>query len=128
MIAHGIGFIKACSHPRAVEVDSSCKGIGGRITAATITPANGFQWIEGYDPIPSPVTASQFQAGIVVWQVYNYPTESIDVYEKLRDAGAKLVGPDADQSVRDRKPAQICSKVFRISRSTREVSNQQNPI
>lgn len=39
------GFIEACSDPRAVAVDSSCRGIGGHIHIAAITPREGFKWL-----------------------------------------------------------------------------------
>jgi hypothetical protein len=37
------GFIRACSDPRAQEVDPSCKGIGGHVQVAELTPS-GFKW------------------------------------------------------------------------------------
>jgi len=37
-------YIRACSDPAAVEIDSCCKYIGGHIHAAEITP-DGFRWL-----------------------------------------------------------------------------------
>lgn len=46
-----IGYLKACSDPRAIEYDSICRSIGGRIHVATITTSHGFRWLPGYEPI-----------------------------------------------------------------------------
>jgi hypothetical protein len=41
---HAVGYIEACSDPLAAEIDPLCKGIGGHIHAAIITPDAGFRW------------------------------------------------------------------------------------
>jgi hypothetical protein len=38
------GLIALCSDPLAAEVDSVCKGIGGHIHIADVTPEYGFRW------------------------------------------------------------------------------------
>jgi hypothetical protein len=45
------GYIEACSSPLALELDEAiCKGIGGHIHVATITPSDGFRWV--VPPLP----------------------------------------------------------------------------
>ena len=44
------GYIEACSDPVALEIDPYCKGIGGHIHMATVTPSDGFGWLPGYEP------------------------------------------------------------------------------
>lgn len=52
------GFIRACSDPRAEEVDQSCKAIGGHVHVAELTPS-GFKWrIAPIEEETCPVTAS----------------------------------------------------------------------
>ena len=56
MIEHAVkiatGYIAACSDPAALQIDEEiCRGIGGRIHAATITPSGGFHWVPGYEPL-----------------------------------------------------------------------------
>jgi len=43
-LAHATGYIEACSDPLATEIDPLCKGIGGHIHAAAVTPS-GFRWL-----------------------------------------------------------------------------------
>jgi hypothetical protein len=44
-------YIAACSDPAIREIDiENCRGIGGRIHIATITPKDGFQWVPGLEP------------------------------------------------------------------------------
>jgi hypothetical protein len=43
-LAHAKGYIEACSDPLAQEIDPLCKGIGGHIHAAAVTPS-GFEWL-----------------------------------------------------------------------------------
>jgi hypothetical protein len=43
-LAHAKGYIEACSDPFAQEIDPFCKGIGGHIHAAAVTPS-GFRWL-----------------------------------------------------------------------------------
>jgi hypothetical protein len=43
-LAHAKGYIQACSDPLAAELDPICRGIGGHIHAAAVTPS-GFQWL-----------------------------------------------------------------------------------
>lgn len=44
-------YIQAHSDPAALDVDEKiCHAIGGRIHIATITPADGFRWVSGFDP------------------------------------------------------------------------------
>jgi hypothetical protein len=43
-LSHARGYIEACSDPLAAEIDPLCKGIGGHIHAAAVTPS-GFQWL-----------------------------------------------------------------------------------
>jgi len=43
-LAHAKGYIEACSDPLASEIDPLCKGIGGHIHAAAVTPL-GFRWL-----------------------------------------------------------------------------------
>ena len=38
-------YVEACCDPIAKEIDPCCRFIGGRIHVATVTRANGFQWI-----------------------------------------------------------------------------------
>jgi hypothetical protein len=40
----GRGFIEACSDARAGDLDPACKGIGGHIHVARLTPQGGFEW------------------------------------------------------------------------------------
>ena len=50
----GQHFIAACSDDSIRELDpENCRGIGGRIHIATITPKDGFQWVHGFEPIPT---------------------------------------------------------------------------
>jgi hypothetical protein len=50
-------YVKACSNPAAVEIDPSCRSIGGHIHAAKLT-LDGFEWlippIEGREDELSP--------------------------------------------------------------------------
>ena len=43
-LAHAKGYIEACCDPLASEIDSLCKGMGGHIHAAAVTPS-GFKWL-----------------------------------------------------------------------------------
>jgi hypothetical protein len=42
-------YVEACSDSLASEIDPICKGIGGKIHIATITPTEGFQWVPGFE-------------------------------------------------------------------------------
>jgi len=45
-------YIDACaSDAGRAEDPENCLGIGGRVTAATVTAANGFRWIPGFEPL-----------------------------------------------------------------------------
>jgi hypothetical protein len=45
-------YIAACGSPEALAINpAAAKGIGGRTLIATITPAAGFQWVEGCEPL-----------------------------------------------------------------------------
>jgi hypothetical protein len=46
-------YIRACCDPAARQMDQDCASIGGHIHIATITPAEGFKWVEGYEPLPN---------------------------------------------------------------------------
>ena len=41
--------IKAHYDPKALEVDNSCRGIGGRVQIATVTALDGFRWVSGFE-------------------------------------------------------------------------------
>jgi hypothetical protein len=43
-LAYAKGYIEACCDPLAAEVDPLCRGIGGHIHAAAVTPS-GFKWL-----------------------------------------------------------------------------------
>jgi hypothetical protein len=52
VIETAVKFIRAFSEPEAREIDPQwCRGIGGRIHVAKITPAKGFEWVPGFEPI-----------------------------------------------------------------------------
>lgn len=41
-----VGYIEACCSPQGRELDpDGCKGIGGHIQVAKVTPADGFEWV-----------------------------------------------------------------------------------
>ena len=40
-------WMSAHSAPEAVSIDPMCASIGGRVLISTITPANGFSWVQG---------------------------------------------------------------------------------
>jgi len=45
-------FITRCGGPEGRAIDPEIAAtIGGRIHMATITPANGFRWIPGFEPL-----------------------------------------------------------------------------
>jgi hypothetical protein len=45
-------YIAACGSPEALAINpAAAKGIGGRTLIATITPAAGFRWVEGCEPL-----------------------------------------------------------------------------
>jgi hypothetical protein len=46
--------VRAQRDPIAVELDQVCRGIGGHIHIATVTPAFGFAWVKGFEPIDLP--------------------------------------------------------------------------
>jgi len=54
-IEAGRKSIEACDSPIAREIDNEyCRGIGGHIHVATITPENGFRWVDRprkFDPL-----------------------------------------------------------------------------
>jgi hypothetical protein len=51
-IEAGRNFIAACSDDSLREIDpENCRGIGGHIHIATITPKAGFQWASGFEPM-----------------------------------------------------------------------------
>jgi hypothetical protein len=45
-------YIIACGSPEAIQTDpESAIGIGGRTQMATLTPHDGFRWVNGYGPL-----------------------------------------------------------------------------
>ncbi|MFL6352037.1 MAG: hypothetical protein ACJ74Z_09330 [Bryobacteraceae bacterium] len=52
-IKRSADYIGACCDPEAVGADDYCYFMGGHIHIATITPAEGFQWVPGYEPLSS---------------------------------------------------------------------------
>lgn len=52
-IDYAVAYIQACSEDCAAEIDPICRGIGGRIHIAIVTPLDGFQWVPGFEPTQS---------------------------------------------------------------------------
>ena len=53
-IERALNDIHAHCDPEALQIDKeTCQGIGGRIQIATITPADGFKWVPGFEPEPT---------------------------------------------------------------------------
>jgi hypothetical protein len=44
-------IIEAHGSPEARAIDPICKYIGGRTHIATVTPGEGFKWVDGFEPI-----------------------------------------------------------------------------
>ena len=45
-------FVAACGGPEAMEVNpKAAQTVGGRTLIATITPADGFRWVSGFEPL-----------------------------------------------------------------------------
>jgi len=47
-ISIALGYLESCSSEEGLAVDPECWNIGGLPSIATITPADGFQWVPGY--------------------------------------------------------------------------------
>jgi hypothetical protein len=48
-----IAYIEACGSSLGREIDPEhCSTVGGHIHMATITKGKGFEWIEGFEPVP----------------------------------------------------------------------------
>jgi len=51
-VATARSHIQAHGDPAALALDAEvCRGIGGHIHIATVTPDRGFQWVEGFEPL-----------------------------------------------------------------------------
>jgi hypothetical protein len=47
-------YLKACSDEQFINIDKSCCTVGGHIHMAKVTPARGFEWVKGFEPLPLP--------------------------------------------------------------------------